>query len=118
LFAEILPKVWATHHNIWFALTASLLVEVVNSLLYRISKRIVQLTEKLENQTSPLKTTADDASQLDDVIDLLPEHEASLAEKQLLKGIRKFAKTEVKQVMRTRMDVSGMDISLPFNEIL
>jgi CBS domain containing-hemolysin-like protein len=49
---------------------------------------------------------------------LLPEHEASLAEKQLLKGIRKFAKTEVKQVMRTRMDVSGLDISLPFKEVL
>ena len=29
LFAEVLPKVWATHHKIWFASTASMIVLVL-----------------------------------------------------------------------------------------
>ena len=53
-----------------------------------------------------------DDSHLDYAIDLLPEHEATSEEKQILKGIRKFGDTTVKQIMRTRLDVSGIDISI------
>ncbi|MBL0182067.1 MAG: hypothetical protein IPP96_07135 [Chitinophagaceae bacterium] len=49
-----------------------------------------------------------DSSNLDYAIDLLPEHEATSEEKSILKGIRKFGDTTVKQVMRTRLDVCGM----------
>ena len=55
-----------------------------------------------------------DNSQLDYAIDLLPEHEATNEEKQILKGIRKFGDTTVKQIMRTRLDVSGIDINCTF----
>jgi putative hemolysin len=58
------------------------------------------------------------SSHLDDAIDLLPEHEATMEEKQILKGIRKFGDTTVKQVMRTRLDVSGMAFSSSFAEVI
>ena len=32
LFGEVLPKVWATHHKIWFAATASLIIEIWTKL--------------------------------------------------------------------------------------
>jgi CBS domain containing-hemolysin-like protein len=47
----------------------------------------------------------------------LPEHEATIEEKQILKGIRKFGDTTVKQIMRTRLDVSGLSYNLPFTEV-
>ena len=50
-------------------------------------------------------------------IDLLPEHEATSKEKQILKGIYKFGNTSVKQIMRTRMDVSGIPFNSSFEEI-
>jgi CBS domain containing-hemolysin-like protein len=59
-----------------------------------------------------------DHSQLDYAIDLLPENEATLEEKQILKGIRKFGDTTVKQIMRTRLDVSGIDYSSSFEEVI
>jgi putative hemolysin len=114
LFAEVLPKVWATHHKIWFAATASLVVEIFNSLFYRFSKRMVRWSDGVEKKFSSDKTAAMDSSQLDYAIDLLPEHEATIEEKQILKGIRKFGDTTVKQIMRTRMDVSGIDINSSF----
>ena len=114
LVAEVLPKVWATHHKIWFAATASLVVEIFNSVFYRFSKRMVRWSDGIEKKFSSDNTAAMDSSHLDYAIDLLPEHEASVEEKQILKGIRKFGDTTVKQIMRTRLDVSGIDVNSSF----
>jgi putative hemolysin len=114
LFGEVLPKVWATHHKIWFAATASLIIEIFNSIFYRFSKRLVRLSDKVEKKFSSENSAAMDSSHIDDAIDLLPEHEATIEEKQILKGIRKFGNTTVKQVMRTRLDVSGVDFNSNF----
>jgi putative hemolysin len=118
LFGEVLPKVWATHHKIWFASTASLTIEIFNSLFYRLSKRLVVLSDGIEEKFSPRNSSMLDHSQLDYAIDLLPENEATLEEKQILKGIRKFGDTTVKQIMRTRLDVSGIDYSSSFEEVI
>jgi len=47
----------------------------------------------------------------------LPDHEATTEEKQILKGIRKFGNTTVKQTMRTRLDVSGIEVSTSFRNV-
>ena len=49
LFCEVLPKVWATHHNIWFASSASLIIEILNSIFFRVSSRLVRLSNKIES---------------------------------------------------------------------
>jgi gliding motility-associated protein GldE len=118
LFAEVLPKVWATHHKIWFAATASLIVEIFNSVFYRFSKRMVRFSNGIEKKFSSDNTAAMDSIHLDYAIDLLPEHEATVEEKQILKGIRKFGDTTVKQIMRTRLDVSGIDLSSSFIDVI
>ena len=118
LFAEVLPKVWATHHKIWFASTASLIIEIFSSLFYRLSKRLVRFSDNVERRLSPQNSAAMDNSNLDYAIDLLPEHEASVEEKQILKGIRKFGDTMVKQIMRTRLDVSGIDVNSSFADVV
>ena len=118
LFAEVLPKVWATHHKVWFASLASLIVEIFNSIFYRFSKRMVAFSDGIEKKLSPKNSSLLDNSQLDYAIDLLPEHEATIEEKQILKGIRKFGDTTVKQVMRTRLDVSGIEHGSKFEEVI
>ncbi len=118
LFAEVLPKVWATHHKIWFASTASLIIEIFDSLFYRFSKRLVKFSDRVEKKFSSDSTEAMDSRELDYAIDLLPEHEATVEEKQILKGIRQFGDTTVKQIMRTRLDVSGIDYALTFSETI
>ncbi len=114
LFGEILPKVWATHHKIQFAAMASLVVEIFSSLFYRFSKRMVRYSDKVEKKFSSGNSSTMDRSHLDYAIDLLPEHEATSEEKLILKGIRKFGNTTVKQVMRTRLDVCGIDFNSGF----
>ena len=118
LFGEVLPKVWATYHKIWFAATASLIVEIFSSIFYRFSKRMVRYSDKVERKFSSENSSTMDRSHLDYAIDLLPEHEATREEKSILKGIRKFGDTTVKQVMRTRLDVSGIDVNLSFSDTI
>ncbi len=117
LFAEVLPKVWATHHKVWFAATASLIIEIFNSMFYRLSKRLVRFSDNIEKKFSHDNSSSIDHSSLDYAIDLLPEDEASMEEKQILKGIRKFGDTTVKQVMRTRLDVSGISTASSFKDV-
>ena len=118
LFAEILPKVWATQHKIWFASTASLVVEIFNSLFIGVARRLVRQGDRIERKFSPGSSARIDNDELDDAIDLLPEHEATLQEKQMLKGIRKFSETPVKRVMRTRLDVCGINRQSSLREVI
>lgn len=117
LFCEVLPKVWATHHNIWFASSASLIIEILNSIFFRVSSRLVRLSNKIESKFHPGLSGMDN-TQLDYAIDLLPDHEATSEEKQILKGIRKFGNTTVKQTMRTRLDVSGIEHGSTFKDVI
>ena len=118
LFAEVLPKVWATHNKIWFASSASLMIEIFNSIFYRLSKRLVRFSDRLEKKLSPDKNNLPDAGNLDHAIDLLPDNEATIQEKKILKGIRKFGDTPVKQIMRTRLDVSGVEFNIGVKDLI
>ena len=117
MFAEVLPKVWATHHKIWFASTASMIVSISNSIFFQISQRLVSMGDKIEKIFDSGSSDMDQ-SNLDDAIDLLPDHTATNEEKQILKGVRKFSNTTVKQTMRTRLDVSGIEVSSSFSDVL
>jgi CBS domain containing-hemolysin-like protein len=116
MFCEVLPKVWATHHKIWFAATSSLIIEIFHSIFFRISVRLVRLSDSIEKGFHSGSSRMDD-TQLDYAIDLLPDHEATSEEKQILKGIRKFGNTTVKQTMRTRLDVSGIELNTSFQDV-
>ena len=118
LFVEVLPKVWATHNKIWFAASSSLVVEIFNSIFYRISKRLVRFSDRIEKKLSADKSNSPDGGSLDNAIDLLPDNEATIEEKKILKGIRKFGDTPVKQIMRTRLDVCGIEYNTKFNELI
>ena len=116
LFAEVLPKVWATNHKIWFASTSSMIVLMFNSLLSRISRQLVIVGDSIEHVFH--RPAAIDDSQLVNAIDELPDNKASNEKKQILKGIRKFSNTTVKQTMRPRLDICGVENSSPFPEVL
>ena len=114
LLVEILPKVWAANHKTWFASNASLVVEVFHSIFYGSSKRMIRYYDRVEGSLVSESETQFQNSNLDYAIDMLPESEASNEEKLILKGIRKFGDTEVKQIMRTRLDVSGVEYDQNF----
>ncbi len=118
LFAKVLPKVWAANKKIWFATTSSLVIDIINTVFYRLSRRLVSFSDGIEKKMSSENSSTMNEKHIDEAIDLLPEHEATHEEKQILKGIRKFGGTSAKQIMRTRLDVSGIELQTAFPQVV
>jgi putative hemolysin len=108
---NIFPKVWASQNKIRFALRSSLIVEAVYLLFGNISKPLIQVSNTLDSKFGNDDKQRMDGELLDYAIDKLPDNEASKEEKQILKEIRKFGNTTVKQIMRPRLDVSGINFT-------
>lgn len=115
---KILPKVWAAQNNLRFAYGASFIVEGLHLLLRRISKWIVKLADKIGKGAGADKTEAMSIQELDEAIDIKTDDEASLEEKNIMKGIVKFGNISVKQIMRSRLDVSGIEYSSSFGDVI
>jgi putative hemolysin len=116
LFGEVMPKVWATQNNLQFAYYTSGIVELLHLLFRRISLWAVNRSDKLERFFGSRKS-AFSLEKLDYEIDRSTDNQASEEEKNILKGIIKFGSITVKQIMRTRLDVSGIEYRISFDEL-
>jgi len=117
-FCKILPKVWATQNNLRFAYDSSLLVQGIHFLLVTISKRMVALADRFGGTIGGNRGRSDSMRELDQAIDFTTGEETTTEEKNILKGIVKFGNTSVKQIMRSRLDVCGIEYNLPFQNLL
>ncbi len=117
-FGKVLPKVWASQHNLRFAYGSSFVVEALHLLLRRISKWIVSLADGIGRRVGAERTDAMSMQELDDAIDIKTDEEASLEEKNIMKGIVKFGNITVKQVMKSRLDVSGIEYNASFVDLV
>ncbi len=113
-FGKILPKVWASQNNLRFAYGCSFIIESLHLLLRRISKWIVSLADGIGKRAGVTKSGAMNMQELDKVIDIKSSEGTSQEEKNIMKGIVKFGNISVKQVMRSRLDVSGIDYNISF----
>jgi putative hemolysin len=114
LFGEILPKVRATQNNLRFAYEASYVVEIIYYLLGRLSSKLVAMSDGIEKSIGGKASRAFTRKQLEEEIRSTVHEEE---EQRILAGIYKFSDITVKQVMRTRLDVNGIDYNLSFAEL-
>lgn len=116
LFAEILPKTFASQNNVRFAKDVGWLVEGLYLLFKGLASRLVIFSDNIEKALGQ-KSMAASLEELNHAIDLTTESEATEEEKNILKGIIKFGNITVKQVMRTRLDVNGIEYKTDFAEL-
>lgn len=107
-FGEVMPKIWAAQNNFQFLYITSAVVEVIYYLFRRISIWMMGLSDKIERVFGGGSSTSYN------IDDLTNQSDASEEEKNIIKGIAKFGDITVKQIMQTRLDVSGVDYGLSF----
>lgn len=117
LFGKILPKVWATQNNLRFAYSTSAVVEGIHLLMRRVSLRMVDIAENISQVSGANQQQTKSLRELDEAIDVNTV-ETSDEEKNILKGIVKFGNISVKQIMRFRLDVNGLEWDMPFEAVL
>jgi gliding motility-associated protein GldE len=116
LVGKILPKVWATQNNLRFAYSTSAVVEGLHLLLRRISIYMVSIADGISQHSGVHEMQSANMRDLDEAIEINNE-ESSLEEKNILKGIVKFGNISVKQIMRFRLDVNGVDYNTSFDDL-
>jgi gliding motility-associated protein GldE len=118
LFAESLPKVWAAQNNLRFAYYSSYIVLGIHTTFNGVSKWMVGFTQRIEKALGGGKTSYYTLEQLDQAIDLTTPQDATEEEKNILKGIIKFGNITVRQIMRSRLDVHGIEVGTPFTALV
>jgi gliding motility-associated protein GldE len=119
LFCEMLPKVWASQNNLFFVFFAAWWIDgVVLPLFKNLGQWLSAYTDSIDKRLSKFQASAIKAEELDYAIDLMSEDEATLEEKNILKGIQNFGTITVKQIMRSRLDVKGIEVNTPFDQLL
>ncbi len=117
-FGKILPKVWATQNNLRFAYGCSFLIELLHLFLRRVSRWVVSLADGIGKRAGASRSDALNIQELDQAIDIKSDEEASQEEKNIMKGIVKFGNISVRQIMRSRLDVNGLEYNLSFSDLV
>ncbi len=118
LFGEVMPKVLATQNNIRYAKDFGGIIQLVTYVTAGLSKKLVKYSDILERKLSSGTSSSYSLQELDHAIDITTDHTASENEKNILKGIVKFGNITVKQIMKTRVDVHGVDEETSFIELV
>jgi gliding motility-associated protein GldE len=119
LLCEMIPRVWAHHHTLSFISFASWWLDIIIVPIFKPAVfRIQSITHKIEKRGNRNIAEASADEELVNAIDRMTEEEASAEEKQILKGIQKFSNITVRQVMRSRLDISGIEWNASFKTII
>lgn len=114
LFGEVLPKIRAAHNHLRTAYESSYLIELIYYLFKRIAAWLLGISDSVEKVLGGAQTRASTHQQMEEAIRNTVAEED---EQRILAGIYKFRHITVKQIMRTRLDVSGLEYGLSFREL-
>ena len=117
LVVRILPKVWATQNYLRFAYSTSAVVEALHLLFRRVSVYMVVLADSIGERSGANDLQTASLRDLDEAIEINDQGN-TIEEKNILKGIVKFGGISVKQVMRFRLEVNGLEYETSFAEVI
>ncbi len=116
LFGEIVPKVYASQNNLMVARRTAPLARLGLILFRPLSVLLVSLSNQVDRRIERrgYKLTAEELSHAVE----LTGKDATVEEKEILKGIVNFSNLTVRQVMRARVDISAVADDLSFEQLI
>lgn len=122
LFGEIAPKLYANLNNLKFARMMASPLALLNTVFGPLSRILVSWSNKLEHRVTNNENYQSNTSKedIDAAIDLTVSSGdgSSDEEADMLKGIVKFGDVSTKQIMKSRVDVTALDINTSFTEVM
>lgn len=114
LFGEIIPKVYASHSPVRFALFMAIPLKFLEFIFRPLSSVLIRATSLVNKQFS--KNAKKNIS-MDDLSHALDITGGQLKEdKKILKGIVKFGNIDAKGIIKPRVDVVAVDIETSYTE--
>jgi putative hemolysin len=116
LFGEVLPKVYATQNNLRMSIFCAPIINALNKFFSPVSNLLVRSSALIEKNINNKRSDISDED-VENAIQLTMGHNASEEEVNLVKSTLNFRDIAVKQIMRPRLDVSGIEKSLTFKQM-
>ncbi|MGE5381856.1 MAG: gliding motility-associated protein GldE [Omnitrophica WOR_2 bacterium] len=118
LIAEILPKIYASKRSMKVACIMSRPLLFTQQLLYPLSSVLVNSTTLVDRKITH-KSHNITIDELSEALDLTEtQGDSPNEERKILKGIIKFGDIAVREIMRPRVDVTAVDDTASFDELL
>lgn len=117
LFGEIIPKVYASRNHVKFSVFMSQPLKALDIIFSPISMPMRFLTITIHSKLGKQKTNLS-VDQLSQALELTSETDTSKEEHKILQGIVSFGNTDVKQVMRPRIDIFAINTEQKYADIL
>ena len=117
LLGEIIPKIYANQYNVKFALMVTKPLSFIHKILLPLS-RVLAFSTAIVDKRITKKGHDISKSELDDAIELTVGEDSSKEEKDMLKGIVKFADMETSEIMKARVDISAINYTDTFNDVM
>lgn len=117
-FGEIVPKVYATKRNMRIARLTAAGWKVIESIFRPISALLMGVGGVIERRIAK-RGFSSTVEELNQAVEMTTDNpETSVDEREILRGIVNFGTLTVKQVMRSRLEISTADVELDFHEML
>jgi putative hemolysin len=117
IFGEIVPKIYANKKPLRIAQMMAPVLLVFIYIFKPLSATLVGsisfLDKHLANKTHSLTM-----SELSAAIDITSDETTPPAEKKMLKGIATFGEKEVRSVMKSRVDITAIDVKASFDKLI
>lgn len=121
LFGEVAPKIYANINNVKHSKAMSSPLLFLSRLFYPLSGLLLKWTGGIEEKIYRrrlLSNSGTDKKEIDKAIELTVSNKEDQEEVDILKGIIKFGDVETKQIMKSRVDVIGLEVNQGFNEVI
>lgn len=115
-FGEIVPKVYAAKASMQFSLIMAPSISFFSIILKPISIFLMAMSNLIEKNIQKRGYSLS-VNELNQALEMTTE-DTPEEERDILKGIVNFGTLTVKQVMRSRMDITAIDEEMDFHELM
>lgn len=116
IFGEILPKLYANHNALRFSVFMAPVLFYLEKILWWLRLSWMLITSSSVVNGLSIKSKNISMNDLGEALELTSKDLEN--DKNILEGIVKFGNIEVREIMRSRVDVIAVDIKTPFRELL
>ncbi len=117
LFAEILPKVYASRYPERFSATMSGPLLVLRKVFQPLSALLVKTTRIIDKRMEKKRPNLS-MDELSHALEITVDESADEEDKKLLRGIVRFGNTYVREIMKSRVDVVAVEYNTSFQELI
>ncbi len=117
LFAEVLPKVYASRHPLRFSSLMAGPLLILRKLFKPLSSLLVKSTRLIDKRMERKRPHLS-MSELSHALEITSDESTTEEDKRLLRGIVQFGNTYVREIMKSRVDVVAVEVGTPFKELI